>query len=123
MTAQLMCMFGAAPSNLMVLPIHMTTISKMNAANIMDHMPFVNILPFGECIAPTNPMFIAATAAAFGVPTPVPCLPMTFAPWIPGAPTVLLNKMPMLDATSKCLCNWAGEINIVSPGQEQTTIP
>ncbi len=123
MSAQLTCMFGAAPSALMVLPINRTTVGKMVAANIMDHMPFVNIMPFGECIAPANPMFIAATAAAFGTPTPVPCIPMTFSPWVPGAPTVALGKMPMLDATSKCLCTWAGEINIVSPGQTTTTIP
>jgi hypothetical protein len=28
-----------------------------------------------------------------------------------------------LDSTSKCMCDWGGEISIVSPGQIQTSIP
>jgi hypothetical protein len=123
MTAQLMCMMGMAPGVLQVLPINRTQISKMFAANIMDHIPLVNIMPFGMCMSPANPMVAAATAAAMGVLTPMPCIPMTSAPWVPGAPTVLLGKQPMLDQTSKCMCNWAGMVSIVSPGQMQTTIP
>jgi hypothetical protein len=116
-------MMGMAPSALMVLPINRTQIGKQFAANIMDHMPFVNIMPFGMCMSPANPMVAAATAAAFGVLTPMPCLPMTMSPWVLGAPTVLLGKMPILDATSKCMCNWAGTVMIAMPGQMQTTVP
>ncbi len=123
MTAQLMCAMGMAPSVLSVLPVNMTMVSKMYAANIMDHMPFVNIAPFGMCMSPSNPMVAAATAAALGVLTPMPCIPMTMSPWAPGAATVLLGKMPMLDATSMCNCTWGGVVTIVSPGQMQTMIP
>ncbi|MBV8915258.1 MAG: DUF4280 domain-containing protein [Acetobacteraceae bacterium] len=123
MTAQLMCTFGMAPAVLSVLPINRTTCGKQVAANIMDHIPLVNIMPFGMCITPSNPMVASATAAALGVLTPMPCIPMTSAPWIPGAPTVMLGGQPMLDMTSKCMCNWGGVITIVSPGQMQTTIP
>ncbi len=45
------------------------------------------------------------------------------APWVAGTPTVMLGKMPMLDATSTCMCMWAGVVTIVSPGQMTTTIP
>ncbi len=123
MTAQLMCAMGMAPSVLSVLPLNKTMISKMFAANIMDHMPMVNIMPFGMCMSPSNPMVAAATAAALGVLTPMPCIPMTMSPWAPGAATVLLGNMPMLDATSMCNCTWGGVVTIVSPGQMQTMIP
>ncbi len=123
MTAELMCSFGIAPSVLTVLPINRTTCGKQVAANIMDHIPMVNIMPFGMCTSIANPEVASATAAALGVLTPMPCIPATAAPWMPGAPTVMLGQRPMLDATSTCLCTWAGEIMIVSPGQVQTTIP
>jgi hypothetical protein len=123
MSAQLMCTMGLAPSVLSVLPVNRTTINGQFAANIMDHVPMVNIMPFGMCISPANPTVAAATAAALGVLTPMPCIPATSSPWVPGAPTVLLGNQPMLDSTSKCMCNWTGVISIVFPGQMQTTIP
>ena len=91
MGAAMMCSFGAAPSTLVVLPAN-RTLTGTPAANIMDNKPIVNIPPFGMCSAPTNPAVIAATAAKAGVFTPVPCVPVTPAPWIPGAPTVLIAK-------------------------------
>ena len=60
------------------------------AANINDHIPMVNILPFGMCQSLANPMVAAATAAALGVLTPMPCIPVTPAPWVPGSPTDLV---------------------------------
>ena len=53
--AMLMCSFGVAPSTLTVLPVNRTMTGNMPAANIMDHIPMVNIMPFGMCISPTNP--------------------------------------------------------------------
>lgn len=122
MTAQTLCTMGLAPSSLMVLPVNRTTCGKQVAANIMDSKPMVNILPFGMCISPANPTVAAATAAALGVLTPMPCVPNTPAPWVPGSPTVLLGGQPILNSTSKCLCTWAGQISIVMAGQMQTTV-
>ena len=65
----------------------------------------------------------AATAAALGVPTPMPCIPVTVAPWVPGARTVLIGNMPALDNTSQLMCVWGGLIEIVSPGQVTQMIP
>jgi uncharacterized protein DUF4280 len=121
--AQLTCTFGVAPSSLVVLPASRVQSTNQSAANIMDHIPNTNIMPFGMCSAPTNPQVAAATAAALGVLTPQPCVPATAAPWIPGAPTVLVANQPALDNTSKCMCTWLGVITVVSPGQTTEQVP
>lgn len=123
MSAQMMCTFGAAPSSLVVLPKNRVLTENLPAANIMDHIPMVNIMPFGMCNCPSNPAFIAATAAKAGVATPVPCVPVTVAPWVPGSPTVLLANFPALNNTSKCMCTWGGVISITNPGQTTVMIP
>jgi len=120
--ATLQCSFGAAPSTLVVLPVNKVLVTTPGA-NIMDHIPMVNIMPFGMCSAPSNPTVIAATAAKLGVFTPMPCIPATPAPWVPGAPTVMLAFQPSLDDTSQLMCIWGGVIEVVNPGQEKTQIP
>ena len=122
-TAQLQCTFGMAPSNLVVLPINRVMCGNQPAANIMDHIPLMNIMPFGMCQSIANPMVASATAAALGVLTPMPCIPATASPWTPGAPTVLIANQPALNDVSKCMCNWAGVISVTMPGQTQTQIP
>ena len=123
MGAMLTCTMGAAPSSLVVLPANKVLCEGPPAANIMDHKPLVNIMPFGVCKSMANPMVLAATIAAKGVLTPMPCIPVTPAPWVPGAPTVMIGKMPALDNVSKCMCNWGGVIAFSSPGTTKTMIP
>lgn len=113
--AMLMCSFGVAPSSLTVLPVS-GVLCDMPAATIMDFAPFVNVLPFGMCTSPANPTVIAATAAALGVPTPMPCVPVT-TPWVPGAPNALVGTFPALTSDSKCMCCWGGVIQVTLPGQ------
>jgi hypothetical protein len=122
MGAMLKCSFGAAPSSLVVLPTN-CVMTGTPAATIMDHIPMLNILPFGMCSSESNPMVIAATAAALGVLTPMPCIPMTMAPWAPGAATVTIANFPALDNSSKLLCMWAGEIQVTMAGEMTTSIP
>jgi len=122
MGAMLQCSFGAAPSSLVVLPQN-RVLTGTPAANIMDGKPLVNVLPFGMCNSPTNPVVAAATTAALGVLTPMPCVPATPAPWVPGAPTVLIANMPALDNSSSLLCNWGGVIQIKNAGQTTVEIP
>ena len=117
MGATLMCSFGMAPSSLVVLPKNKTMTSYVPAANIMDNVPMVNIMPFGMCTSLANPTVAAATSAALGVLTPMPCVPVTVAPWAPGSPTVMLGNMPALNNTSTLMCTWAGVIQITMPGQ------
>lgn len=121
--ATMMCSFGLAPAPLMVLPVNRVMLNNMPMANIMDHKPLINIMPFGMCSSMANPMVAAATAAALGVLTPMPCIPNTIAPWAPGAPTVMVGNVPALTAQSKLMCMWAGVIQITFPGQIPTMVP
>jgi hypothetical protein len=123
MGAMMMCSFGVAPGSLIVLPTHCVQAGGVPAANIMDYAPVVNIPPFGMCSSPSNPTVAAATAAALGVLTPMPCVPVTAAPWAPGAPTVLIGGMPALDSNSKLMCTWGGVISITTPGQFTVEVP
>lgn len=120
--AQLMCSFGAAPSALNVLPVN-KALTSAPLANIMDNKPMVNIMPFGMCTSLANPAVASATAAALGVLTPMPCVPVTTAPWAPGSPTVLIAGSPALNNTSKLMCAWAGVIQIVNPAAMTIQIP
>ncbi len=122
MGAVMQCTFGVAPSSLVPTPKTVMT-SNMVAANIMDNIPITNIPPFGMCSSPSNPTVAAATAAALGVLTPMPCVPNTPAPWTPGAANVLLCNMPALDDTSKLTCIWGGVISINFAGQVTHQIP
>jgi hypothetical protein len=104
---------------MVVLPIHRMITSDQPAANINDHVPMLNIMPFGMCITPSNPEVAAATAAALGVLTPMPCIPVTPAPWVPGAvsPPVILDGVPALDDISILMCTWGGVITVMFAGQ------
>ena len=123
MGALMKCSFGAAPSALVVLPVNRVLAEGPPAANIMDHIPMVNILSFGTCSSLGNPTVAAATAAALGALTPMPCVPMTAAPWVSGAPTVLIAGAPALDDPSKCMCCWGGAILFSTSATVKTMIP
>lgn len=112
--AVLSCPFGMAPSVLNVLPAA-RVVSSMPLACIMDNVPMVNIMPFGMCQSLANPTVAAATAAALGVLTPMPCIPVIPGPWAPGSPTVLIGGKPALNHTCKLTCAYGGVIQITNP--------
>src|SRR4051795_11489171 len=123
MNAMMMCSFGMAPSSLVVLPVNRVMTDMVPDANIMDHIPMVNIMPFGMCMSPANPMVAAATAAALGVLTPMPCIPATASPWTPGSPTVVCGSIPTVTNNSICMCAYGGVIKINAPGQFTVQVP
>jgi len=123
MGAMMKCSFGMAPSALVVLPANRVNTNMVPDANIMDHIPMTNIMPFGMCTTPSNPAVAAATAAALGVLTPMPCVPVTPAPWVAGAPTVILGNFPTLDNVSTLMCTWGGVITFVNPGEQTVNVP
>lgn len=114
--AMMQCSFGAAPSSLMVLPTN-RVLTGTPVANIMDMVPFLNVLPFGVCTSMANPAVAAATAAALGVLTPMPCTPVPAGPWVPGVPTVLVGNMPAVDMNCKLMCSFGGVIQLTAPAQ------
>jgi Domain of unknown function (DUF4280) len=119
--AMMQCTFGAAPATLNATSAPTVT-AGTPAATIMDHVPMENIPTFGMCQSLANPQVAAATSAALGVLTPMPCIPATSAPWAPGSPTVTINNFPALTSSCKCMCNWAGVISITNPGQTTVTV-
>jgi Domain of unknown function (DUF4280) len=122
--AMMTCTFGVTPSALIVIPKGMPVMAGgPPAATIMDFAPIANIPPFGMCNTVSNPTVASATAAAWGVLTPMPCVPVTPAPWIVGAPTVLINNFPALNSTSKCMCAWGGVIQFTYAGQATVQVP
>lgn len=123
MGAMMQCTFGMAPSSLVVLPTNKVMTNMVPDANIMDHIPLTNIMPFGMCQSLANPTVAAATTAALGVLTPMPCIPNTPAPWIAGGPTVLLGNFPTLDNVSQLMCIWGGVITFTDAGEETVEVP
>ncbi|SDO43823.1 protein of unknown function [Nakamurella panacisegetis] len=117
--AMISCTFGMAPSTLNVV-VPRALVEGRPVATIMDIAPMVNIAPFGMCMSLSNPTVAAATAAALGVLTPMPCVPAVPAPWTPMAPLTLFAGQPALVAGAMCNCVFGGVINIGMPGAMKT---
>lgn len=115
--ALVQCSFGMAPASLIVPPTTQVMIEGRPAANITCSTP-ANIPTFGMCTSLANPEVAAATSAALGVLTPMPCVPVLM-PWIPAS-TTLIGGQPALVAGSTCMCAYAGVIQVVNPGTTQT---
>ena len=120
MSASMSCTFGVAPSTFIAA-------GNVNgefkpAGNIMDNKPFANIPPFGMCNSLSNPQVAAATSAALGVLTPMPCVPVIPAPWAPGSPTVMVRKMPALSDACKANCAWGGMISFSNAGTTKSNV-
>lgn len=120
-SASLLCTFGTGPSTLSVLPDSQVLIEGRPAATIMDIAPMMNVPPFIMCMSLSNPQVASATAAALGVLTPMPCIPVIAGPWHPGAERTLIGGMPALTAGSTCSCAWGGQISLTFPGAVRTT--
>lgn len=113
--AILQCSFGMAPSSLVVMDPMRPKCQNLPMANIGDSKQMMNILPFGMCQSMANPQVAAATAAAMGVLTPMPCIPVIPAPWVPGGKEMISNMPALLD-NCKCMCAYGGNISITFPG-------
>lgn len=112
----LKCSFGNVPAPIMVLPDKKVN-SMLPAAVKSDHIPLLNILPFGMCSNPANPMVAAATAAAFGVLTPMPCIPCTAQEWSGACSRVKIHGKEAIHTGSRLSCLYGGTIQIAAPLQ------
>lgn len=113
------CSFGAAPMPLAAVSQQTVRACGMTAATVMDN----RCTTFGMCTCPANPAVQAATAAALGVPTPAPCVPVTPAPWVPGSPRVTVCGQPLLNNTSKLMCAYGGVIQITADPAVTVKVP
>ena len=120
--AVISCSFGTAPAALIATTIPKALMGAVPCATILDCAPIANIPPFGMCTSLSNPQVASATAAASGVLTPQPCVPVT-TPWAPGSPKMILGPAPALNETSKCNCAYGGVIQVGFPGQAKEQIP
>lgn len=123
MNALMQCSFGVAPCSLIVIPSNKVMAVSMPAANIQDYKPVANIPSFSMCTTVSNPAVASATTAAMGVLTPMPCVPVTTAPWFVGCTSVMIGGQPALNNSSKCVCSYGGMISINYAGQATVQIP
>lgn len=119
--AILQCTYGLAPSTLNALPTPRVMIEGRPAAVVTSTITGVNIPPFGMCSSLANPTVAAATAAALGVLTPMPCVPVITGPWVPGAVKTTLGGLPALTAGSNCFCAFGGVVSMPFSGATRTT--
>ncbi|MEZ4295390.1 MAG: DUF4280 domain-containing protein [Polyangiaceae bacterium] len=116
--AALKCSEGTSPGTLTILPVQMAEGAGRPAATTSDSLPMVNVSPFGMCRTMANPQVAAATSAASGTLTPMPCLPVIAGPWSPGATGTTVAGQRALTADSKCQCAWTGSIEITDPATD-----
>ncbi len=115
--ASLSCSFGAAPVPFSALPVPRVVISGRPAGVMTDMTPMLNIPPFGTCSSLANPTVASATAAALGVLTPMPCIPVPAGPWLNPAPKVIIGGQAAISDGSKLMCAWGGQISVQFAGQ------
>lgn len=115
--AVMRCTFGTSQPRLVVLPDRTVWLAGQRMANISDHRSMANIPSFGRCRTVTYPPTGSATAAHHGHLTPMPCVPGTVTPWMPGKTDYLIQNSPALLKSCKCLCQWGGVITITDDGQ------
>lgn len=114
-TAVLQCSFGAAPVPLQVLPTAKVLAGGLPPATVLNDAAMVNVMSFGLCSSLANPTVAAATAAALGVLTPMPCVPVIVTPWQSPDPQVVVGGQPVVTAPAQCQCAWGGMVQ-ATPG-------
>lgn len=114
--ASLACTMGLGTGALTATSQTKVLLCGMPAATVFDVSPITNLSPIGMCTSMANPTVAAATAAALGVLTPMPCLPSPAGIWV-SQNTPLLGGMSGLANDASLTCAYGGAISILSPGQ------
>lgn len=116
--AKMKCSCGDKIATLTVSPDRTVWLTDQPQANISDHVPLKNIAPFGKCHTVAFPPTGAATAAANGKLTPMPCMPNTPFPWMNGKNDYIIKDNAALLKSSVCNCIYGGVITIYDDGQK-----
>ena len=114
--ASVQCTMGMAPGQLLVTSQTTVLVGGVPAATITDAAPMTNVTPCGMCMSMSNPQVAAATAAALGVLTPMPCIPVPAGIWTCSG-TPMIGGKPALSTDATLTCTYGGSLRIVSPGQ------
>ena len=105
-----MCDKGLAPC---AVAMGLPTIKTSKAPALNESSATFSVLPtFGMCTSTANPTVSAATSAAMGVLTPMPCLPQFIPPWSGTSTTVNLSGAPAVNAMSSLKCSFGGTIKV-----------
>lgn len=118
--AMMKCTMGTSLARLTVPQKHDNSDTGNPKASINDHKPLVNFGLFGRCRSLGYPATAAATAAAHGRLTPMPCMHNTPFPWtngMKGEIDNIVNDKSALLKSDTCQCLWGGTISFVSNGQ------
>ncbi|NPD91736.1 DUF4280 domain-containing protein [Xylanibacter muris] len=115
--ATMKCSFGDKKAKLTVYPDRTVFLTGQPMANITDHVSLYNIAPFGKCHTTRFPPTGAATSAAHGKLTPMPCVPGTNSNWLNGKDDYIIKGDPALLKSSYCKCCYGGTITITDDGQ------
>ncbi len=102
--AMLQCTTGTMPCSLSVTNNPIVKSDGQLVATMADCVPFVNIKPFGQCLAQMTPS------------GPLPCNLALVGSWLGTHATFLVNGNPALLSTSKLTCAM-GSISITMPAQ------
>lgn len=114
----LKCSMGNVPMPFRPMPpVGRRMVMGLPVGQITDIAPFVSIGPFGMCMSMANPTVAAATAAAQGVLTPMPCTPTPAGPWAPPEVDHGQAVIPNISQTACLFCAWGGTIQAVAPVQ------
>lgn len=116
--ATMKCTFGDKSAKLTVYPDRTVFLTGQPMANISDYISMYNINPFGKCRTTSFPPTGAATAAAQGALTPMPCVPGTNSNWLNGKDDYIIKGNPALLKSSYCKCCYGGVITITDDGQK-----
>ena len=117
LNSQLQCTMGLTPAPFIVLPDKKVVGKFLPLATMDANKPMVNIMPFGMCKSPANPVVASIIASSLGSVTQAPCIPNTVAPWIPSCMKVMVGNMPVVTQPDKLMCIWGGSISAISSGQ------
>ncbi len=113
--ALLRCPFGNVST-----PLNLTRQNNISGtlpyANVNDHIPIHNIVPFGMCSSMMNPTVAAAMAATSGILTPMPCMPVTNSAWTNPSEKVEIDNAKAITVNSRLYCIWGGLIEVSFPG-------
>ena len=120
--ALMMCSFGTTPASLTVTSQSTILAEGKPVATIQDAAPNINISSCGMCSSLANPQVASATAAALGVLTPQPCIPVVAGTWIATQTKCIINGKPCLTSDANAICSYGGILSIVDSGQKKVII-